>query len=139
MANRHFRQFPKTLIPEVCKIYARVSFGASGAPTLDAKNSKGVVSVTRNSAGKFTFVFGTNTKLPLDTYNRLLMIKHVFDETGNSGTAPASPALYIIGNSIATVGTASIQVEFNNAGTATDPASGEVVLLQFVFQNSTAP
>lgn len=138
MANRWLNQFKKTFEKEVVCVFARVTFGASGAPTLDTANSKGVVSVTRNSAGKYTIVFGTQAG-NLDLYNRLLMVRHFFDETGNAGTAPAAPALYLTGNSISTLGTASIQVQFNAAGTATDPASTEVVLMEFEFKNSNAP
>lgn len=137
MANRLFNQFRLSLEKKVVDIFAHVTFGASGAPTLDKANSKGIVSVTRNSAGKYTFVFGTNSAA-LDTYKKVLMVKHLFDATGNSGTAPASPSMFLIGNSIATAGTASVQVEFNSAGTATDPASGEGVFIQFTFGNSTA-
>lgn len=39
-------------------ISARVSFGATGAPTLDANNSIGVLSVVRQGVGLFTFQFG---------------------------------------------------------------------------------
>lgn len=138
MANRWFNQFQKTLEKEVVSIFAHITFGTSGAPTLDVANSKGVVSVTRNSAGVYTFVFGTSSS-SLDTYNKLLMVKHVFDESGNAGTAPTAPGLFIVTNSISTVGTASVKVEFNAAGTATDPASTEAVYMQFMFKNSNAP
>lgn len=140
MANRYFNQFNLALEKSVVNIFARVTFGSTGAPTLVTTNnqSKGVVSVTRNSAGKYTFVFGAGAT-KLDTYYKLLMVKHVFDETANSGTAPAAPGMYITGNSIATIGTSSIQIVFNAAGTATDPASTEAVNLHFIFSNSTAP
>jgi hypothetical protein len=137
MSNRYYNQFQATLAPKVVSLYAHVTFGASGAPTLDTANSKGIVSVTRNAAGKYTFVFGTKAGM-LDTYNKLLMVKHVFDASGNSGTAPASPSMFILANSVATAGTCSLQVEFNAAGTATDPASGEGVYMEFIFKDSTA-
>lgn len=135
MANRRFNQFRYSLVSKVVDIFAHVTFGASGAPTLDAANSKGVVSVTRNSAGKYTFVFGTQAGM-LDVYANLLMAKHFFDATGNSGTAPASPGMYLTGNSVATAATCSAQVVFNAAGTATDPASTEAVFIVFTFKNS---
>jgi hypothetical protein len=138
MSNRCMNQFPLTLEKRVIKLFAHITFGASGAPTLDTANSKGIVSVTRISAGKYTFVFGTKTGM-LDTYYKLLGVKHLFDATGNSGTAPASPGMYLTGNAVATVGTSTLQVVFNSAGTATDPASGEGVYLEFTFKDSTAP
>lgn len=133
--NRYLKAYPQSFESKVAKVFAKVTFGSSGAPTLDAVNSKGVVSVTRNSAGVYTLVFGTKVGM-LDTYVKLLSARHIF----NSGSsAPASPGMYIKANSIATVGTCSIQIVFNAAGTATDPATGEIVYLEFTLGDSTAP
>jgi hypothetical protein len=144
MANRWLNQFTKAFQKEVVHVFARVTFGASGAPTLVQGNpplSSGILSVTRNSTGVYTFVFGTqiNAVNNIDVYPYLLRISHVWDESGNSGTAPLAPALFIKANSVATAGTGSVQVVFNSAGTATDPASGEAVYLDFVMRNSNAP
>lgn len=134
MANRRYRsQFRFSMHKDPTDIFARVTFGASGAPTLDTANSPGIVSVTRNSAGNYTFVFGTNTQLALDTYNYLLSVEHRFV----TPTAPAAPGMYVSANAISTVGTASITLQFNAAGTATDPGSGEQVLLDFILRNSS--
>jgi hypothetical protein len=134
MANRRYRsQFRFSMHKDPVDIFARVTFGAVGAPTLDTANSPGIVSVTRNSAGNYTFVFGTNTQLALDTYNYLLNVEARFV----NATAPASPAMFVSNNSISTVGTASITLQFNNAGAATDPGNGEQVLLDFVLRNSS--
>lgn len=128
----------------VVDIFARITFGATGAPTLVASQSKGILSVTRNSAGKYTIVFGRAAG-SLDTFPKLLMIKHLFDASGNSGASPAAPNMVLLNDSSATAGTASIQIEFtgptaggNTAQIATDPASGEAVDLEFSFRNSTA-
>lgn len=135
MANRYTTQFTQTLEKKVIHVYGKVTFGATGAPTLVAAQSKGIVSVTRNNTGEYTFVFGTKAGM-LDVYNKLLMMRHVF----NSGSsAPASPSCYIKTDSVATAGTCSLRVVFNSAGTATDPASGEAVHLEFIFKDSTAP
>lgn len=144
MANRYFKWFWRSLETEVKTVFAHVTFGATGAPTLDAVNSKGIVSVTRNSAGVFTFVFGTKSSLTgnpaLDTYVKLLNFNVAFDATGNSGTAPAAPLVYMTGNNIATYGTSSIQLTFDNVSqAATDPASGEGIYVAFVFGDSTSP
>ncbi len=135
MANRRYRsQFRFSMHKDPVDIFARVTFGASGAPTLDTANSPGIVSVTRNSAGNFTFVFGTNTQLALDTYNYLLAA----DVTYVNATAPAAPVNYVSSSSINVVGTASITVQFaSSTGTATDPASGEQVLFDFILRNSS--
>jgi hypothetical protein len=135
MANRRFYQFQYALVPMVTDIFARISFGSTGAPTLDVANSKGIVSVVRNSAGNYTFVFGTKAGM-LDPYNSLLNVKHIFDESGTSA-APASPGMYIVADNVSSPSLASLQVQFNAAGVATDPASGEIVKIQFRFKNSS--
>lgn len=134
MASRNFTQFRLTLEKRVVDLFAKVSFGASGAPTL--LQGKGIVSVTRLSAGQYTFVFGT-TAHALDVYNHLNMITHLFDTSGTSA-APASPSMYLVSDSSSIVATCALTIQFNAASTATDPASGEIVHLCFTFGDSTA-
>jgi hypothetical protein len=139
MSNRHFRSSSVfSMEKDVKQLFAHVTFGATGAPTLDAANSKGVASITRSSAGKYVVTMGTpasSQAATADKYKKLLIAKHVFDASGNSGTAPAAPGMYVVSQAAATAGTVTIQ--FNAAGTATDPASGEAVWLQFIFGDST--
>lgn len=135
MANRLFRQFMNTAEPAVVKLYARVTFGAAGAPTLVTASSKGIKSIVRDAAGKYTITLGL-VGGATDTYNALLMVTHLFDASGNSGTAPAAPDMFLLANSVSSAGT--LQVEFDAAGVATDPASGEAVLLEITVKNSSA-
>lgn len=132
MANRYNYQFRLSMVPKVTDVFAHVTFGATGAPTLDLVNSKGVVSVTRNSAGNYTFVFGTSAGR-LDPYSYLCMISHIFISSG----APASPSMRIITDNSANPSLANIIVQFSTGGVATDPGSGEQVKLDFVFRNSS--
>ena len=141
MSQRLFNQFRLSLEKDVVDLYVRVTFGSSGAPTLDASINKGIVSVTRNSAGKFTFVFGAKNAAngnKLDTYYKLLNVDATADTTGISGVAPAWSQMYLAANSTATLGTSSAQVVLLSGATATDPASGEAVYFQFTFRNSAA-
>jgi len=139
MANRYLTQFSQTFEKKVVHVFAKCTFGSS-AVTLNT--AKGVVSVTRNSAGTFTFVFGT-TAASLDVYNRILGVRAVF----NSGSsAPAAPWVAIKADNVATVGTCSCQIvtyaPTNSTTTtlvATDPASGEIGYFEFIFSDSTAP
>jgi len=138
MANRYNNQFQLTQEKRVTSIYAKVAFGATGAPTLSASNSKGVLSVTRNSAGTYTFVFGSGSGVSLqkDSYVKLLSAGVVL----NSGaSAPAAPGMYIKADNTSSNSQASIQIVMNAAGTATDPASGEIGYFQFIFGDSVAP
>lgn len=142
MANRYFNNVAFTLAPAVVKIFARVTFGAAGAPTLVQGSSflsKGVVSVTRDSQGVFTFVFGTQAGM-LDVYNKLLNVSVLFDTIAAPGV-PAAPLYYLSGNAVATAASCSLQLTFtDDAGaTATDPADGEAAYFEFTFKNSTAP
>jgi len=54
MANRLFTQFQYTLEKKIVHLYGKVAIGAAGAPTIDAAGSKGIASIVRNSAGKYT-------------------------------------------------------------------------------------
>jgi hypothetical protein len=148
MANRYTTQYTNCLQKGVNVVFAFVSFGAAGAPTIGKVNfnSEGLFSVTRNGTGLYTFVFGTlnNNKTSLDVYPSLLQVDHCWDEINNSGTAPLAPLKFITANNVAVpVGTAnacSLQIQFTGyTGTATDPASGEAVRLAFWLKNSTAP
>lgn len=122
-------------------VFANVAFGSTGAPTLNIANSKGILSVTRASAGRYVFTLGTtaNSIANKDVYFKNLIVKHVFNTAGTSA-APASPLMYIAADSSAVFGTSTITLQFTvAAGTATDPASGEIVLIEFLFGDSSAP
>lgn len=141
MANRYTTQFVNCLQKGVTKIFANVTFGAAGAPTIVRSGyvSQGLVSVTRNSAGVFTFVFGTQAGM-LDVYFKLLNVSVVFNTVG-SAAVPAAPLYYISADAVATPASCSLQLTFTDADTpaATDPASGESAYFEFTFKNSTAP
>lgn len=139
--NRWCNQFALTFEKRIVKVFARVTIGGTGAPTLDAVNSKGIVSVTRSSAGIYVFVFGTRAGL-LDTYVGTACVHAIFNTAGNAGALPAAPICFIKSSSISTPAVASMTLEFtNNAASpaATDPASGEVMHVEFTFRDSTAP
>lgn len=123
--------------PQVVNLFAKVSFAAAGAPTLVTASSKGIKSIARNSAGTYTITLGQNNPSVIETYPSLLMVKHVFDESSNSGTAPASPGMYVVASAVSSAGT--LQIRFTTGGVATDPAANEIVMLQLVLKNSTAP
>lgn len=138
MANRMFTNQALTLEKEVVKLFARATIGASGAPTLVTSQSKGITSITRNSAGNYTLVLGTSAA-SLDTYVKLLGVSVTNDTSGASGAAAAAPLIALTANATATAGTASLTLQMRNtSGTATDPASGEALLIEITLGNSTA-
>lgn len=143
MANRYTTQFVNTIQKGITRVQGTVSFGATGAPTIvrTGFQSQGIVSVTRDSQGVFTFVFGTQAGM-LDVYYKLLGVNVTFDTSAvGANTLPAAPIIAISANSVATAGTCSMQLTLFDGDTpaATDPANGEVGYFEFTLKNSTAP
>lgn len=137
MANRRFNQFRGALVPVVKDLWARVSFAAAGAPTLvtsitlansqTVNPSKGIASITRQSAGLYTLTLE-------DQYVSMLDMDCVFV----SATIPASPDMNAV-TSLVNSTPPTIQIQFSAAGVATDPASGEQARLHIALMDSTAP
>lgn len=127
MANRYFNQFHFSPIPMYTSIFAKISIGASGAPTLVTAGgiSKGVASVSRVSAGKYLLTLS-------DTYNYLVGGKGIFVASGGA----AAPDVSIDAESVASAKTVTILTQAG--GVNTDPASGEVLLLEIELKNSSA-
>jgi hypothetical protein len=129
MANRYFDQFQLSLEKSKVRLFGKVSIGATGAPTLDAVNSKGVASITRNSAGNYTVVLQ-------DVYSRFMDF-HPCLVVG-AGT-PAAPHCFVVSESVANVASKAIVIQFTAADgvTATDPADGESLRFTLDLKNSS--
>jgi len=127
MANQYFNQFHFSPIPMYTSVFAKISFAANGAPTLVTAGglSKCVASVSRTSAGKFVVTL-------TDTYKYLLGVKGVFVASGGA----AAPDISVDAESVASAKTVTILTQAG--GVNTDPASGEVLLLEIELKNSTA-
>ena len=117
-------------------VNARVSFGATGAPTLDGPNSKGVLSVVRNSVGNYTIQFGlsVNGINYLDNYIKLLAIEWQPDVSGIAGAAPAAvgqPAIFR--NDLLTG--ASLRAPVQAAlGTSTSGGTGLIAATNYFYE-----
>ena len=128
MANRRFgSQFRFGFERMPVSLFAKLTFGSSGAVTLT--HGLGIKSVVKNSTGDYTITLQ-------DNYNSLMCVKHVYDETSNSGTAPLAPSMFIKNNAVTST-TPTIEIVLNSAGTATNPASGEILLLEIILNNSS--
>lgn len=126
MANLRYRsQFHQSYAALRASLFATVTFGATGAPTLVAGTGMGITSITRSSAGVYVIALS-------QPFNTLLGVRSTFV----NATAPASPSVFVTSNAVATRSAPALTIEFNAAGTATDPASGESVLLEIVLNNS---
>lgn len=122
MANRNFNR-KQALEKEVKEIYARVTIGASGAPTLVANQSLGVASISRTSAGLYVLTLQ-------DKYMRL-MHAHVEIVTPSAENIKAN----VSAESVASAKTVTFRC--TATATATDPASGDSFLIALQLKNSS--
>ena len=119
---------------------AQAAIGGTGAITLNTSKSFGVASVTRTSAGLYVFTFGltANGTVRKDPYLQFLGMNFTF--IGASAAASLVDAVSVTADATATAGTCTLTVQcLNFAGSAVDPASGEVMLGTFFFADSGAP
>lgn len=128
MANRRFRsQFTQSWAGMPVRLHCHVTFGATGAPTLVASDSTGIASVTRNSAGNYTIALS-------DNYNKLLGLEST---QLSPSAAPAAPIMCLASQQVSSATAPQLVVQYYNATTATDPASGEALFLTLILNNSS--
>lgn len=134
MANRLLRPLMGSPNPGVVIISATVTItDASGTPSLSALTSRGVRSITRNSTGKYTFLFGSSTPAATDNYNYFLGASVAIY---NGASAAAAP-FYDWPDITPTNGNVAVQFR-NTSLTATDPGNGEILVFTFFLSNSSA-
>lgn len=137
MGSSRLFQFRYSYQRDLVDIHAKISFGASGAPTLVTASSgqqgtvslaKGIVSITRNSAGKYTLVLK-------DNYFQLMGMQAAF--VGVSGV-PAAPIVNVFSEQVSNVTTPSLIIQcLDAAGAAADPDDTSSMLLHLVFMNAS--
>lgn len=149
MASRDFDALSYQLEKKVVKIFGRVTIGATGAPTLvtsvattDGNGntvsvwnpSKGIASITRVSAGKYTIQLGRADSVvgtQVDTYNGLLNFNSIIVNS----TLSAVNGVQVLSDSVKSTG--QLQIQFLSfAGAATDPSSGDVISFEIILKNS---
>lgn len=149
MANRNFTNQQYSLVKGRVSLWARVSIGATGAPTLSKWNPatrtytsapttgtgpyaigcEGIKSIARNDVGVYTITLQ-------NTYQRLLALKATFSNSTGLPTI-LSVGIWSAATDV-TVASAPV-VKFStlsSTGTAADPASGDIMQLEFELQNS---
>jgi hypothetical protein len=132
MANRSFHPFKGALEIDVAVLYGQFAVGASGAPTLSAQASKGIKSVVRNSAGKYTVTLQ-------DSYAAFLWgAAQILDATNSDPTAVGCTAKV---NAASVSGaTPTFVVTFYETATPftpQDPRNGATVYLKLELRNSS--
>ena len=121
MASRLFNR-KQALEKEVKELYADVTIGASGAPTLT--KGLGVTSIARNGAGDYTVTLD-------DKYVRLMSAQM----THLSSTAE-DLKMQLHSETVST--TKTVRMLTLTGATETDPANGTRLLIRLELKNSTA-
>lgn len=105
-------------------------------PVLDETNSKGIKSIERTGTGLYTVTMGTPAPTSaVDLYNRIFYTDHRFLLA--TGT-PAAPLMFVVSQEVGSLGTVHLKFTAADGSTATDPACGEELWLEFYLKNSTA-
>jgi hypothetical protein len=127
MANQYFNQFHFSPVPMLTAIFAKISFGAAGAPTLITAGgaSKAVASVSRNDEGDFSITLS-------DTYNLFKGINASYV----AANGPAAPDVNVKSETVSS--TKIVRILTQAGGVNTDPAEGEVLCLEIMLKNSSA-
>lgn len=138
MANRTYVRNTMSLVRNPVALYAKVSIGAVGAPTLQilpAPNKcMGIYSMTRTGAGAYTVSLGLSST-SVDTFQYLLSAHAI----ALDGTNPSSWAcMQIVQDNSSNQAAPNLHIEFLDfAGAPVDPESGSVLLLKFELSNSS--
>lgn len=121
MASRNFNR-TQALEKEVKSLFAKITIGATGAPTLT--KGVGIASVARSAAGKYTITLD-------DTYVRLLHVdvKHLVSTVEDL-------VWQVTAETVST--TKTVAVAASTGGTFTDPSNGCVLLVRIDLKNTTA-
>jgi hypothetical protein len=131
MANRLFgSQFKYSFVRKPVELWCQVAIGATGAPTLSATKSKGITSVVRNSAGRYTITLN-------DKYQELYGAYPMFVlAAGAYGTSAASDM--VVRSAAVTAATPTVVVEFlDGTGAANELANGVTLYLKLELNDST--
>jgi hypothetical protein len=120
VANRNFNR-KQALEHEIKEIYATVSIGGTGAPTLTSK--VGVTSITRNGAGDYTVVLD-------DKYNSLKMA-----EVSHLATSAQDLNFQLHSETVSS--TKTVRILCLTGATPTDPASGTIVRIKLDLKNTS--
>lgn len=125
MANRRMFQFRYSLERDIVELFAKVAIGGTGAPTLSL--GKGIASISRVSAGIYDITLQ-------DNFNVFLGCDVNFIASSGS---PAAPDVSVTSEAVST--TKVIRIQCNDADTpaATDPGSGETMLMRITLRNSS--
>lgn len=130
MANRYYRsQFNFSNSAKPVTLTAKVSIGASGAPTLVSGTGMGILSVARVSAGLYDITLDR-------AFNGLMMVNVM--PIAPSGVS-AAPIINVVSEQVSNSSVPKLRIQTNDADTpaATDPASGESLMIEIKLNDSS--
>jgi len=120
LANRNFNRF-QALEKEVKSLYAEVSIGGTGAPTI--VTALGIASVSRTGVGRYTVTLD-------DKYSRLMHAQASLVTAINQDLV-----IHVAGSAVDSAKT--VRFRCLAAGVAADPASGDSLLIRIDLKNSS--
>jgi hypothetical protein len=129
MANRNFQRM-QSLTREVKVLHAKITIGASGAPTLVSDSSVGVASISRTSEGLYVLTLD-------DKYSSLLNVHSSWEDT-----TPEPTRFQINSESVASAKTITFNTYEPTAADDTamvvgDPVSGAILRLTIELKNTS--
>lgn len=116
----------KSVRNEIVTVYAGITVGASGAPTLVAADSYGVTGISRTSAGLYSLTIR-------DPYNAIQ-----FADGKLFANTPAEDIRFNFDLDGSSAVTKTIVFTTLTGAVATDPSNGSKMYIKIEFRNSTA-
>lgn len=118
-------QFRSSPVPAVVDLFALVSIGALGAPSLDVNHSVGIASIVRTDVGQYLITLDKK-------YNRLLAVLQTPESaSGLSG----APNMCVQVDAVASLG--QITIQFSAAGVKADLSNSQKLRLDIILKNSS--
>jgi hypothetical protein len=125
MANRNFNRF-QALEKEIKTLYAEISIGATGAPTLT--KGAGIASISRTSEGLYVLTLS-------DVYYRLMSFFVICQAA--TAAVPLHFQMTAHSESSKTITFQAYTDDGDQTGTAQDPASGDILFIKIDVKNSS--
>lgn len=130
MANSRLFQFHYSYERDLVDVMLKVSIGAAGAPTI--VNGKGVTSITRNSAGKYTILLKDNFNILLGAD-----VAQIVPAPGATASSWSITSETVSSTKTVVLQMAGPTAAGNTALVATDPASGDVLMIRLTMRNAS--
>lgn len=130
--NRSFHRFLGCLEIDVISLFGNAAIGATGACTLDTTNSKGISTIVRNSAGKYTVTL-------TEPVQKFLWADGIILDSAADDPTSAGVLVRIFSQAVTNTTTPTVVFQFYKAsdGTAVDPASGAIFYFKMELRNSS--